>query len=86
METNPNHKALRVVTFSEQKLELMGHYHHKLNHLHGGKVFLPPDESTVFRPQCCYHVVEVHHNVHKGVEKSKEGTMATWGKLEAHPN
>lgn len=58
----------------------------KLDHLEVGKVLLPPNVTAVFRPHCSQHVVDVHYNMHKGVDKTKECAVPTLRKREINFN
>lgn len=49
----------------------------KLDHLEVGEVLLPPDVAAVFGSHGSQHVVDIHHNVHKGVDQTKEGAVPT---------
>lgn len=52
----------------------------KLDHLKIGKVLFPPNKMAVFGSHCSQHVVDVHYNMHKGVDKTKESAVPTWNK------
>lgn len=45
-------------------------------HLEGGEVLLPPDELLVLGAHGGDHVVEVHHDVYKGVEEGEERAVS----------
>lgn len=51
-------------------------------HLEGGEVFLPPDVLLVFGSHGRDHVVEIHHDVHKCVEKREESAVATCNEIK----
>lgn len=50
----------------------------ELDHLEVGEVFLPPDVAAVLRSHGRQHVVDVHHNVYEGVDKTKESAVPTY--------
>lgn len=74
------------MTLSEAQLECMTEDQDELDHLEVGEVFLPPDVAAVFGSHGCQHVVDVHHNMYKGVDKTKEGAVTTCSKLDSKPN
>lgn len=86
MEGDPNHEALRVVAVGKEQLELVSEDGHELHHLERGEVFLPPNILLVFGTHRSDHVIEVHHNVDKGIEQSKESAVAARGKFHSHPD
>lgn len=49
----------------------------KLDHLEVGKVLLPPNETAVFGSHGSQHVVDIHHNMYEGVDKTKESAVPT---------
>lgn len=86
MTSNPPHEGTWVMTFSEGELECMTEDQDKLDHLEVGKVLLPPNETAVFGSHGRQHVVDVHHNMHEGVDKTKESAVSTCSELDAEPD
>lgn len=58
----------------------------KRYHLEGGEILLPPDVLLVLWAHRRDHVVEVHDDMHEGVEESEEGRVTTWREFQAHPD
>lgn len=58
-------------------LECMTKDEDKLDHLEVGKVLLPPNETAVFGSHGSQHVVDIHHNMYEGVDKTKESAVPT---------
>lgn len=54
--------------------------HDELDHLQVGEILLPPDVASVTVTHGSQHIVQVHYDVYKTVDESKEGTVATYRK------
>lgn len=55
-------------------------------HLKGRQVFLPPNVFLIFRTHRGDHIVEVHDNVHKGIQHREERAVTARRKLHSHPD
>lgn len=75
-----------VAVVLEEQLERVHHDQHKLNHLHHGQIFLPPEITLHSRSHRGQHIVRIHEDVHECVEESKECRMSARRKLDAPPN
>lgn len=54
--------------------------------MESSEIFLPPDKLLVLGTHGGYHVVEIHDNVDKSVEQSKECRVTTRCETNAKPN
>lgn len=86
VHSDPPDERLRVVAVDEEQLERVHHDCHKLDHLQGGEVLLPPEVLLELGSEGGEQVVRVHHNVDEGVEQSEEGAVATGSELDAEPH
>lgn len=77
MRADPPDKYFRIITFDKEKLERVDYHKDELNHLHGGQVFLPPEEALHFWSKSGQEIIGVHPDVHECVEEAEERTVAT---------
>lgn len=57
----------------------------KLDNLHLGHVFFPPEVFLVSGSQGGHEVVSVHHQVDEGVQQGVERTKTSWYKSDPKP-
>lgn len=63
----------------------MNHDHHELYNLHRCQVLLPPNIFLEPGSHGRHHVIEVHPDVHEGVQEPEEGAVTAGCKLDTYP-
>lgn len=49
----------------------------KLEELEARHIFFPPQILLVLRTHCCYHIVRIHHNMHKRIQEADQNSLFT---------